>query len=351
MTAVGKKLRVGIIGAGGIGRTHAKYLTGFKDVELVAACDVSEATLARFAEAYPQVRTYPAWEALLADAKPDAVTVCTPNGVHCRPTIDALQAGCHVMVEKPMALSVAEADAMVAAAVRGGRRLVIGFQHRYDGRVQVLRRAFDEGVFGKVLYVRVQALRRRGIPNWGVFGRKDIQGGGPMIDIGVHCIEMAHYAIGLPRPAAASGSIWTYLGNQPCRTFCAWPDWDHKTYTVEDLAVGRIRMADGAVIHIEASFAAHIERDVWSFQIFGEKGGATLDPLMIFRDDAGSMLNCTPAFVPKVDIFERKMRDFVDVCLTGRDSRAPGEHGLAVQKMLNGVYDSAERGGVEVPIA
>jgi predicted dehydrogenase len=241
-------------------------------------------------------------------------------------------------------MNAREGQTMLDAAKKHKRHLVIGFQHRYEGRTKVLKRAFDEGLFGKVLFVRVQALRRRGIPNWGVFGRKELQGGGPLIDIGVHALEMAHFTIGSPEPVAASGNVWTYLGNKPSDTFSMWPNWDHKTYTVEDFAVGHIRMKTGAVIHIESAFATHIEKDVFTFQVFGEKGGATHDPCTIFHDHAGTMLNCTPAYVPKIEIFPYKMRHFVDVCLHDRTCEAPAEHGLMVQKMLDGIYASAEAG-------
>jgi predicted dehydrogenase len=345
-----KKLRVGLIGAGGIAGTHTTNYKTFDDVDVVAACDVREGALKAFGKKFGVKRLYSTWQEMLNKAQLDAVSVCTPNGLHCEPTIDALNAGCHVLVEKPLAMNAEEGQRMLDAAKKNKKHLTIAFQHRFDGRTQVIRRAFDRGVLGRVLFVRVQALRRRGIPNWGVFGRKDLQGGGPLIDIGVHCLEMAHYAIGTPQPIAASGQTWTYMGNKPSDTFSMWPNWDHKTYTVEDLAIGHIRMKSGAVIHIESSFATHIERDVMTFQVFGTKGGATYEPCQIFTDMAGSMVNCTPAFIPKTKIFPHKMRNFVDVCLHGKKDEAPAEHGLMVQKMLDGIYASAEQKGKELPI-
>lgn len=339
-----KKLRVAIIGAGGISNAHTEHYQKFEDVEIVGACDVSDANLKKFSQKHGITALFSDWKSMLKEARPDAVSVCTPNGVHLQPTVDALNAGCHVLVEKPLALNATEGQKMIDVAKKNKKHLVIGFQHRFDGRTQMLKRAVDEGLFGKILYVRVQALRRRGIPNWGVFGRKDLQGGGPLIDIGVHVLEMAHYAIGSPEPAAATGSIFTFLGNKPSDVASQWPGWDHENYTVEDLAVGHIRMKTGTVIHIESAFAAHIEKDQWTFQIFGEKGGATYDPTTIFHDQAGMMLNATPAFIPKVEVFPHKMRHFVDVCLYGRPSEAPAEHGLMVQKMLDAIYHSAESG-------
>jgi predicted dehydrogenase len=244
-------------------------------------------------------------------------------------------------------MSATQAQAMLDAARKARKKLIVGFQFRFDPRTKLIRRQIAEGEFGKVLFVRCQALRRRGIPNWGVFGRKDLQGGGPMIDIGVHVMEMAHYAIGSPKPISASGNIWTFLGNKASDIASQWPGWDWKSYTVEDMAIGLIRLEGGALLSIEASFVAHIEQDIWSFQVMGEKGGATWDPIHVFKDQNGYMMNTRPAWIGKLGwdaIWESKMKHFVEVCRDGRENEAPGEHGLMVQKMLDGVYASAAKG-------
>jgi predicted dehydrogenase len=198
------------------------------------------------------------------------------------------------------------------------------------------------------MFVKCQALRRRGIPNWGVFGQKHLQGGGPMIDIGVHVIEMAHYVMGSPNPVAAAGNTWTYLGDKKSDIVSQWPHWDYKTYTVEDLAIGQIRFDNGAILQIEASFAAHIKEDTWNFTMMGDKGGCQWDPPMIFTDRAGTMVNESPAYVggrPDFPyLFACKMRNWAEACLHDRPLRAPGEAGLAVQKILDGIYRAAESG-------
>src|SRR5258708_4339084 len=130
-------------------------------------------------------------------------------------TIGALEAGCHVLCEKPLAGSAGESAQMVETAERLGRKLVIGFQYRFNARTQFFRQAADGGQFGHIMFARVQALRRRGIPNWGVFGRKELQGGGPLIDIAVHVLEMTHYTLGSPAPVSASADMFTYIGDQP----------------------------------------------------------------------------------------------------------------------------------------
>lgn len=342
-----KKLRVAFVGAGGIAGAHMKCYEPMDDVEMVAMSDISKKSMERWATEYGISNAFTDYKEMLKKVKPDAVSVCTPNGLHAEATIAALRAGAHVMVEKPMAMNAREGKRMLDTAKQKRRKLVIGFQERYAPRAAFLKQAVDEGRFGKILFGRVQALRRRGIPNWGVFGRKDLQGGGPMIDIGVHVLEVTHYVMGSPKPVSASGSTFTYLGNKKSEVASQWAGWDHKTYTVEDLAVGQIRFENGAIIHIESSFAAHIPENVWSFQLMGEKGGGTLDPAQIFTDDYGHMVNVEPGWLKQADfgtMFESKMRNFVDHCLYNKPTNAPAEHGLMVQKMLDGIYESAAKG-------
>src|SRR6185437_15906252 len=129
-----------------------------------------------------------------------------------------------------MAMTAAEGQQMLDAAKKAGKQLIVGFQSRFDPKTKLVRDQISAGTFGNLLYVRAQALRRRGIPNWGVFGRKDLQGGGPMIDIGVHILETAHYMMGSPRPVSAFGNAWTYMGNKPSDVASVWPGWDYQTY-------------------------------------------------------------------------------------------------------------------------
>jgi predicted dehydrogenase len=342
---VSKPFKIGFIGAGGIARHQMGLIKKIEGAEVVAAADIHEPTLARAREMYQIPSLYTDYHEMLREENDiEAVSVCTPNGLHAENTIAALEAGKHVMVEKPMAMNAREAQKMIDAAKRSGKELVIGFQYRFGASSELLRQQVVAGELGNILYVRCQAMRRRGIPNWGVFGRRDLQGGGPMIDIGVHIIECAHYIMGSPRPVAATGNTWTYHGNKPSDVRSQWPNWDYTTYDVEDLAVGMIRFENGAMLTIEASFVAHIEKDVFNMQILGEKGGAVWDPPQIYKDHAGYMMNSNPGFLPQIDHFLMKMKHFVEVCQGKRANEAPGEHGLMVQKILDGVYASAAAG-------
>ncbi|HVT89240.1 MAG TPA: Gfo/Idh/MocA family oxidoreductase [Tepidisphaeraceae bacterium] len=346
-----KTFKVGFIGAGAIARTHMDNLQKVGGVEIVCASDVSQATLDIARQKYGIARIYTDYQEMLnKETELDAVDICTPNALHAPTTIASFEAGKHVMVEKPMAMTVSGAQAMLEASRRANKQLVIGFQFRFDPRTKLIRDQISSGSFGKVLYVRAQWLRRRGIPNWGVFGRKELQGGGPMIDIGVHVIETAHYLMGSPKPVTVTGNTWTYFGNKPSAVACPWPNWDAKTYNVEDLAVGMVRFETGAMLTVETSFVSHIEKDIWNIHVFGENGGAEWNDCKIFTDHGGYMMNMTPAFIPKTDYWEYKMKHFVEVCRDGRENESSGEHGLMIQKILDGVYGSTES-GKEVAIA
>ena len=353
-------LRFAFIGAGGIANQYLGALDTYDDVEVVGFADPIEKPMHEKAEKHglSTDACFTDYGQMLKQLKPDAVAVCSPNGAHAPNTIAALEAGADVIVEKPMAMNASEARSMIDAAERNGRKLVIGFQFRYDPRTAFIIAQREAGVLGDLRFGRVWALRRRGIPNWGVFGRKDLQGGGPMIDIGVHALEMCHFAMGAPKPVAATGMADTYMGNSEqtaTGVVCPWPDWDWKTYTVEDLAVGSIRFDNGAVIHIESCFAAHHEHaeTTMDFQLMGTKGGAKWAEPEVFTDQNGYMVNTKPAWLPKndwSDYFNAKLRNFIDHVTKDTPTQAPAQHGLMVQQMLDAIYRSAENGGAEVAI-
>lgn len=349
---VKRKLRWAMVGCGGICTTHLKAIAKIPEIEVVAGCDIKPDRLKLMQDEYGIKAVYEDWKDMLAEVKPDVVDVCTPNGVHMPASVDASNAGCHVITEKPMAMTPEECQLMIDAAKANNKLLCIGFQFRYHPNTLMFKRAYEAGEIGDIMFVKCQALRRRGIPNWGVFGQKDLQGGGPMIDIGVHIMEAAHYCMGEPRPVAASGNCWTYIGDKPSEVLSHWPNWDWKTYTVEDLAIGHIRFDNGAIMQVESSFCAHIEKDVFNLQIMGTKGGYNWENATLYTDRAGTMISSKAAYLPGTEfgsLFVDKLRNFNNACLNGTPMQAPGEAGLAVQKMIDGIYRAAAA-GKEVPI-
>ena len=351
-----KVLTLGFIGTGGISASHIAALAQIPDVRIVAGCDIKPERQEWFKaqQGCAEARTYTDYNEMLRKEKLDIVDVCTPNGVHCPASVAASKAGCHVIVEKPMAMTPAECRKMIDAAKAAGKLLCCGFQIRYTPAVQMFIRAREAGLIGDILYAKVHAMRRRGVPNWGVFGQKALQGGGPMIDIGVHQIESCHYAMGEPAPVAASGMTWTYLGDKPSEVVSQWPGWDYKTYTVEDLAVAQVRFQNGALMQIESSFCAHIpEQQTAYWEIIGTKGGFSSRDCTLWHDLAGTMVNSKADFLPDnkwpAD-FVSKLSDFINAIRTGAPMTSPGEEGLVVQQILDGIYRSAAKGGKEVAI-
>lgn len=246
------KLRIGIIGSGGI--AQGCHMTGYATMpdlcEIVAVSDVNLDTAKKAAEKFNVPNTYADYKEMLAIEKLDAVSVATPNKYHKQPTIDAFIAGVNVLCEKPLGMNADECRAMCRAAEDSGKILQVGLQSRFNGPSRWLRSYIDGGNMGDVYFARAQALRRRGVPGWGVFIEKDKQGGGPLIDIGVHILDLTLFLMGYPKPVSASGKTWNTLGKNPA-LWNAWGDYDRDKFTVEDFAVGLIKFDNGAVISLE----------------------------------------------------------------------------------------------------
>lgn len=340
-----KKVRVGIIGSGGI--AQGAHLPGYKNVpeaELVACCDAREETARTAATKFEIPRVYTDYKKMLREEDLDLVSVCTPNAYHMAPTIAALQAGCHVLCEKPIAMNGAEGARMIAAAKKAKKRLMVGLNSRFGGGAQVLKRYIQRGELGKIYYARAQALRRRGVPGWGVFIRKDMSGGGPLIDIGVHILDLTMWLMGHPKPVTVLGNTYCNFGKRK-NIFAPWGAWDPKKYTVEDMGVGFVRFANGATLTLEASWAAHIEEDVWKTTLIGTEGGACTSPLKIAQEKHGTLIDVTPAQVqePKSSHGE-EVKALVHAILHGGPTPVPAEEALQTTRILDAIYKSSVTG-------
>ena len=212
-----EKLKVGIIGCGGIANgKHMPALSKINEVELVAFCDIIEERAQKAAKKFgvEGAKVYTDYKELLADESIVTVHVCTPNRSHSFITIDALEAGKHVMCEKPMAKTYVEAKAMYEASVRTGKKLTIGYQSRWRGDSLYLKQCCEDGMFGEIYYARALALRRRAVPTWGVFLNEYEQGGGPLIDIGTHALDLTLWLMNNYKPKMVVGTKYKKLGDQ-----------------------------------------------------------------------------------------------------------------------------------------
>lgn len=352
-----KKVRVGIIGCGGIANgKHMPNLAKNKDVEMVAFCDIIEdkANLAAAKFGIADAKVYTDYKKLLKDESIEVIHVCTPNRSHSFITVAALEAGKHVMCEKPMAKTYAEAKKMYDASVRTGKKLTIGYQQRWRGDSLYLKQACEKGELGDIYYARSVALRRRAVPTWGVFLNEYEQGGGPLIDIGTHALDLTLWMMNNYKPKMVVGTSFKKLGKQK-ESANAWGDWDPEKFTVEDSAFGFIVMENGATIVLESSWALNIaEPNEAVMMLCGDKAGADMfDGLRInyiknnrqviekpdFR--AGGVAFYEGASSDPADL---ESRAWIDAVKNDKEVRTKPEQALVVTQILEAIYKSAKTG-------
>ena len=331
-------VRVGIIGAGAIARdVHIPgYLKKGSKVEIVAIADVALERAEEVAKTFAIPHAFGSYEEMLKEVELDAVSVCVPNKFHAEATIVALEAGCHVLCEKPPAMTVEEAESMVKAANDSGKFLTYGFHYRFTPEVEIAKKFIDADELGDIYSARVHAIRRRGIPGWGVFTNKELQGGGPLIDIGVHMLDTALYLMGYPEPEVVLGKTHQKIGTKKGVGLLG--DWDYENYTVEDMAVGMVTFKNGATLTLEAAFAANVEKDeTMQVSLMGDQGGADIFPLKIFQEKHNTLVDITPVYAPKIDGHQHEISQFVESCLSDIPPLSTPEQGLIIQKIINAI--------------
>jgi len=340
-------LKVGIIGAGGI--SEYAHIPGWKslpeEVELVAICDVIPERAERAAEANSIPHAYGSEEEMLAHHKLDIVSVCAPNFAHRECTVMALEAGVNVLCEKPIAMNSGEAEEMIAAAKRAGKLLMVGQNHRFDPEAQAAKQFIKDGVLGEVYYGEATNMRRRGIPGWGVFHIKKYSGGGPLIDIGVHSLDLVLWLMGNPNPVAVSGVTYQKFGKREDVAVTWGGEWNREEFDVEDMALALIRLENEASILLRVSWAANVEDDFQSIRVLGTEGGLSHPPFTLFRELSGKLVDVSPKWLPKVeDSHYEEMRHFAAVVRGEKELIVQPWQSLQVQRILDAVYGSAEKG-------
>lgn len=338
-----EQVRVAVIGMG-MGRNHAIHFRDCPEADLVALCDLDATRLAEVAAETNPARTYARWEDVLADPDIQAVSVVLPNALHAPVTLAALQAGKHVMCEKPLAMNAAEAEEMVAAARRLGRTLMVHFNVRFMRTSKAIKRAVDDGHVGRIYHVRSVWHRKRGIPRMGGwFTRKDLAGGGVLIDLGVHRIDLALWMMGYPKPISVSGATYDYLGRLQGER-------EHKYFDVDDFATAFVRFDNGATLSLETSWASNMERrEDQHLHFFGTIGGAEIRNLgdgyefqaRVIKDEGGELKYWDP---DPLEPLETAQQHFCRSILNGTEPMATGEQGLTVMRLLDAIYLSAATG-------
>lgn len=353
-----KVLRLGVIGCGGI--ANGKHMPAEKRnprAKMVAFCDIiperAEKAKKEFGDENSAV--YTDYKELLKDPTIDAVLVLTHNAEHCHITVDALNAGKHVLCEKPMATSYEEAQKMIEAAKKNNKVLTIGYQNRWRPDSMYMKQMANDGEFGDIYYAEAIAIRRRAVPTWGVFIDEEKQGGGPLIDIGTHALDLTLHMMNNYEPAYCVGKTFHKL-NKNTQTGNAWGDWDVDRFTAEDAAFGFIVMKNGAVIYLKSSWALNMANPVEAVTtVCGDKAGADmLDGLRINGVKNGHQYIMKPDFnAGSVAFFsgaggsepsDLEAANFSAAILDGEELNVKPEQAAVVTRILEAIYESEKTG-------
>lgn len=343
------KTTCAVIGLG-MGKSHIKGYRGHPDAEVVAVCDLDEGRLQAAESEWAIPGLYTDVDTMLAEAKPDVVSIATPNSLHKPFALKCLEAGAHVLCEKPMAMNQQESAEMLAAADKAGKRIMINFSYRFNDASWGMKDQVASGILGEVYGARTKWLRRDGFPGFGGwFGTKKLSGGGPLIDLGVHRIDLALWLLGYPQPKYVLANVHNHLGKARAAKEAA-------TFDVEDYAAAMITFANGMTLQVEASWASHIrDGEEMETQLLGTKGG-----LRQFNTNGGYQFAGfihTEQHGCKLDI-EMKggsapksaQYHFIDSIRNDTPHIATGEEGHTIMQILDAIYDSAERGGEPIAI-
>lgn len=351
-----EKLRVGIIGCGGIANgKHMPSLQKVEEVEMVAFCDIIEERAVKAAKEYgvPNAKVCTDYMELANDPNIDVIHVCTPNRSHSFITVACLEGGKHVMCEKPMAKTAEEAKQMLDAAKRTGKKLTIGYQNRQTVEHQLLKKAALDGALGEVYYARAHAIRRRAVPTWGVFMNEFEQGGGPLIDIGTHALDLTLWIMDNYEPKMVVGSAFRKLADTK-NAANAWGPWKPEEFTVEDSCFGFIVMKNGATINLESSWALNIT-DVGEActTLCGTKGGATTKGGLVFNgEEYGTLYTKKIENTRGVAFYdgftdnpsESEARQWIRSIINDTQPCVLPEQALVVSQILEAIYTSSKTG-------
>ncbi|MNY12949.1 putative oxidoreductase YcjS [compost metagenome] len=301
-----------------------------------------------------EARVYEDYREVLKDDSIDIVHVCTPNDSHAEITIAALEAGKHVMSEKPMAKTAVDARRMVEAAKRTGKKLTVGYNNRFRGDSQHLHKVCSEGELGEIYFAKAHAIRRRAVPTWGVFLDEEKQGGGPLIDIGTHALDLTMWMMNNYEPAVVLGTSYHKLSQRE-NAANAWGPWDPAKFTVEDSAFGMITMKNGATIILESSWALNtLEVDEAKCSLSGTEGGADMKGGLRINGEKHSRLFTTEVelnaggvafYDGKAEVAsDLEMKLWIQAIENDTDPVVTPEQACVVSEILEAIYESARTG-------
>lgn len=348
MARTKSRLKVGLIGSGAIARDqHLPYwreLEAEGRVEILGVCDLIKERRDVESGKCAQAKPYANYTRMLKEIDFDIIDVCTQNRVHAPATIAGLNAGAHVLVEKPMAMNTKECEAMIAAARTNKRKLMVAQHMRFEARAEKLKEVVESGAVGQIYTAETKWLRRRGIPGWGMFHLKKESLGGPLIDIGVHMMDLCVWLMGSPKPVAASGKVYRMFGDRADLFNADWGvPYKPREFDVEDYATALIRFEKGITMQMTVSWAANVHDEIEDMRILGDKGGIGINPLGFFGADHSSLLHTTWDWLSDEDGHRREVRHFCECVEKDLPVMVKPEESLRIQKIIDAIYESSKK--------
>jgi predicted dehydrogenase len=354
-----KKIKAAVIGLG-VGMVHSKSYIANPDAELIAVCDIDPVRLKERGDllGIPDDMRFTDYKDMLRLSELDVVSVALPNYLHAPVAIAAMEAGKNVLSEKPLAINAKAAADMVAASRNLGRTLMVCFNYRFREDARWLQKMRDAGRMGELYYARAGWLRNTGIPGFGGwFTTKALSGGGPLIDLGVHILDLTIWLMGHPKPVSVSGQTFAKFGPRGMKS---WASYDALAtnneirYDVEDLAAGFIRFENGAALQIETSWGSHTKpgRDDYFINLYGTEGGAELyvanytdrDTITFYEESCGQPVVMKPSIVNRAVGHELAIAHLIDCLKNNKPVEATGEQGQALMQIIEGLYESSQTG-------
>jgi len=343
------KLKVGVIGVGGIAKAHMPGWLDNPNAEVVAGCDVAESALSKWGETYSVTKLTTKTDDLLSDAGIDIIDICTPNNYHAPLAIAAMKAGKHVLCEKPLAPNPTLIRDMIAARDATGKMLMTAQHFRFSGVAKAMKAEIDTGVLGDIYHARSWMLRRAAAPTRPGFILKEHATGGACIDIGVHILDLTLWFMGNPKPVSVTGVSRTELAHKP-GAFSIWGGAIPQEMNVEEFASAFVRFDNGATLILEVSWLLHHDTEGEDMQmwLYGTGGGGHWPKCEIYESNYATQQLTNRTLKLTKDIrpaHAQECIEFAAAIVEGKPSPVPAEQSLQVLTILDGVYRSQEAGG------
>jgi predicted dehydrogenase len=342
-------VKVGIIGAGAIARNHARGVSGHPQAEVLAIADTSAERAETVAREFDIPRRYASAARLIRDGDLDAVTVAVPNKYHSAYAVSALESGKHVCIDKPFTMNAAEAEAVIAASKKARKVFMLGMNWRFRKEAQTIRQLVKRGELGDVYHAKAYIRRRTGIPKFGTwFSRKALSGGGALLDIGVHMLDVCLYMMDNFQPVAVSGATYAKFGPRGLGE----GSWGHSdpgkfVFNVDDFGTALIKMKNGATVALDASWVLHqAQATRGDVELFGTEGGASMLPPKLYRfgKKKGEYEVVEPQGVKIPYPHGDRFHNWIDAILGQDEAAVKPSQALAVQRILDAIYESSKSG-------